>query len=409
MEERNNTQYTQAIWEITQTLQNAKTLREALTTALRQAGRAIKVEEGTVWYFNKRDSRIYPISTLGDGTSLAGLTLAAGEGIAGDVIQTGNPTFVRDCATDPRFARRFDKESGFVTRSMICMPIRSRGAVIGCIQLINKQNGMLFNRDDADLCENLAYLVGMAIEAAGFMVNLRPQTAQVASLRRVTKEYGARDQRVRMLRGVNLDVYAHELLVIHGESGCGKKTLLDILGGLETPTTGVFLVGERDLSRADEKALAAYRRESVGFVFQTGNLLPSLTLEENLRMAARLGAKPADIPGALELAGFEPGQGGLYPQEMTAGQRQRASMARAIVKSPLLILAYDPVAELDFFAAREALVALGRMVRQGATVVMITHNAEIAKMANRVVRMQNGAIVDSTGNGNPVSADALEW
>ncbi len=408
MENDKKQQYTQAVWQMTQALQSTKTIREALSAALRVCGRVIGAEEGSFWYHNKRDNRIYPIATLGDGTTLAGMSLAYGEGIAGDVIKTGQPTFVRDCAHDPRFASRFDAESGFRTRSMLCMPLVSRSRVIGCMQLINKLDGSLFDGDDERLCEDLAYLAGIAMEGASLTLNVRPQTKSVITARDLRKEYGLGESRVRALRGVSLDVYERELLVIYGESGSGKSTLLHVLGGLEAPTAGQLTAFGRDLTGDDPRARELYRREDAGMVFQEDALVPSLTARENVQLTARLCKDPLDADAALLAAGLLDKQN-AYPDEMTAAQRQRVAFARALVKQPKVLLLDDPTASLPYEQGRDVCMLLEKLLLAGQTMVMITGNPELAKMANRVLKLQRGTIADSAANGDPLPAEELEW
>lgn len=159
--------YTQVIWEITKQLQEAESLEEALRFSLNKVVEAVNAEAGTIWFYNsKGDGRIYPSFWIG-GADLTGLSLAAGEGIAGGVVETGKTTVVKNCQEDERWAGRFDKKTGFMTKSMICVPLINKYEVIGCIQIINKKDGTLYDEEDVKLSENLAMLTAIAVDSRG--------------------------------------------------------------------------------------------------------------------------------------------------------------------------------------------------------------------------------------------------
>ena len=182
--------YTQVVWEITRLLQEAESLEEALRTSLSQVVRAVGAEAGTIWFYNSAgDKRIYPSFWIG-GADLTGLSLAEGEGIAGTVVKEGKTTVVKDCQSDPRWAGRFDETTGFVTRSMVCVPLVNKYEVIGCIQIINKKDGTLYDDADVDLCENLAMLAAIAIDDKGLNLGFTEEKKVIISLRGVTKPFG---------------------------------------------------------------------------------------------------------------------------------------------------------------------------------------------------------------------------
>lgn len=398
---------TQVIWEITKQLQEAASLEDALRFSLGQVVAAVGAEAGTIWFYNsKGDGRIYPSFWIGGG-DLTGLSLAAGEGIAGAVVESGKTTTVRDCQKDARWAGRFDAKTGFVTKSMVCVPLVNQYEVIGCIQIINKKDGSLYDDADVKICEELAMLTAIAVEGRGLNLGFAQQKPILLSLRNVTKTYGQGETQVQVLRGVNLDVREGEFLVILGESGCGKSTLLNIIGGMDTMTGGTFHFGNEDYSHADEKTLTAYRRNSIGFIFQAYNLMPTLTAEENLRFIGELCPHPMDAEEALKRVGLAERKH-HYPAQMSGGQ-QRVSIARALVKRPRMILADEPTAALDYETSIEVLTALEEVIRGGTTVLMVTHNEEIAKMADRVIRMKGGVVSEVMVNAHPASAKELVW
>ncbi len=400
--------YNQVVWQITQELREADSIENALRSSLSTVVKTIGAEAGSIWYYNKGDDgRIYPSFWVG-GSDLTGLSLAPGEGIAGAVVETGQTTVVKDCQSDERWAGRFDAQTGFHTRSMICVPLKNKYDVIGCIQVLNKLDGSLYDDDDVALCENLAMLTAIAADDKGLYLGFTREKPVILSLRDVTKTYGEGETQTQVLKGVNLDVREGEFLVILGESGCGKSTMLNIIGGMDALTTGTFLFDGKDFSHADEKTLTAYRRDSIGFIFQAYNLMPTLTAKENLEFIGELCDNAMDADEALEQVGLSQ-RSGNYPAQMSGGQQQRVSIARALIKRPRIILADEPTAALDYETSIEVLSVLEKVIAQGTTLLMVTHNEEIAKMANRVIRMKGGVVAEVILNRHPAAAKELVW
>ena len=404
----NRLNYTQVVWEITKLLQEAESLEDALRTSLSEVVKAVGAEAGTIWFYNSAgDRRIYPSFIIG-GADLTGMSLAEGEGIAGQVVQSGKTTVVKDCQKDERWAGRFDEATGFVTKSMVCVPLINKYETIGCIQIINKKDGSLYDDADVALCEDLAMLTAIAIDGRGLNLGFAEEKKSIISLRGVTKVIGQGDTQIQILKGVNLDVREGEFLVILGESGCGKSTMLNIIGGMDRLTGGTFLFDGEDYSHADEKTLTMYRRHSVGFIFQAYNLMPTLTAKENLEFIGELCEDPMDAEAALERVGLL-GRKDNYPSQMSGGQQQRVSIARALMKKPRLILADEPTAALDYETSIEVLTVLEEVIKAGTTMLMVTHNEEIAKMANRVIRMKGGVVAEIIVNRHPAAAKELVW
>lgn len=404
----NRLNYTQVVWEITKLLQEAESLEDALRTSLSEVVKAVGAEAGTIWFYNSAgDRRIYPSFIIG-GADLTGMSLAEGEGIAGQVVQSGKTTVVKDCQKDERWAGRFDEATGFVSKSMVCVPLINKYETIGCIQIINKKDGSLYDDADVALCEDLAMLTAIAIDGRGLNLGFAEEKKSIISLRGVTKVFGQGDTQIQILKGVNLDVREGEFLVILGESGCGKSTMLNIIGGMDQLTGGTFLFDGEDYSHADEKTLTMYRRHSVGFIFQAYNLMPTLTAKENLEFIGELCEDPMDAEAALERVGLL-GRKDNYPSQMSGGQQQRVSIARALMKKPRLILADEPTAALDYETSIEVLTVLEEVIKAGTTMLMVTHNEEIAKMANRVIRMKGGVVAEIIVNRHPAAAKELVW
>lgn len=400
--------YTQVIWEITRQLQESESLEDALRSALKQVVTAVGAEAGTIWFYNsKGDGKIYPSFWIG-GADLTGLSLKFGEGIAGTVVESGKTTVVKDCQNDARWAGRFDEKTGFVTKSMICVPLLNKYEVIGCIQIINKKDGSLYDNEDVKICENLAMLTAIAVDSRGLNLGFTEEKPIIISLREVTKTYGQGDTQVQVLRGVNLDIREGEFLVILGESGCGKSTLLNIIGGMDRLTSGTFTFDGKDYSHADENTLTMFRRKSVGFIFQAYNLMPTLTAKENLEFIGELCENSMDAEKALARVGLSERKEN-YPAQMSGGQQQRVSIARALIKCPRIILADEPTAALDYETSIEVLSVLEEVIHGGTTVLMVTHNEEIAKMADRVIRMKGGVVAEVMLNAHPAVAKELVW
>lgn len=233
--------------------------------------------------------------------------------------------------------------------------------------------------------------------------------------RDVVKSYGSGATRVMALDHVDLDLYAGEFVVILGPSGSGKSTLLNILGGLDVPTSGTVSFRDHVLTNATEAELTQYRREHVGFVFQFYNLIPSLTARENVELVTEMssgdeGARETRAADdALRLVGLGE-RLDSFPAQLSGGEQQRVAIARAIAKNPDVLLCDEPTGALDFETGKLVLEALQRSNRElGTTTVVITHNAGIAAMANRVMRMRSGKIVEESFNDAPVTPDMLSW
>ncbi|GAA1801064.1 ABC transporter ATP-binding protein [Actinomadura chokoriensis] len=229
-------------------------------------------------------------------------------------------------------------------------------------------------------------------------------------LRGAGKTYGTGHARVHALRGVDLEVPRGEFVVLLGPSGSGKTTLLNLIGGIEPATEGEVTAGGRDISGLGEDARTAYRRDTVGFVFQFFNLVPSLTALENVRLVAELTGRGDRERSRAALAAVGLAErGGHFPAQLSGGEQQRVAIARAIAKDPALLLCDEPTGALDLETGRGVLRVLQDLNREGRTVLVVTHNAAIAAIAHRVVRMRSGRVVEVTVNPAPADADEVTW
>jgi len=214
---------------------------------------------------------------------------------------------------------------------------------------------------------------------------------------------------VHALRGANLEIFAGELVVLLGPSGSGKSTLLNIIGGLDTATSGTLFYRGRDLTSAGERELTEYRRTSVGFVFQFYNLIPSLNALENVAVVTEIAHNPMKPQEALTLVGLGE-RLDHFPAQLSGGEQQRVAIARAIAKNPAVLLCDEPTGALDSKTGIVVLEVLERINRElGTATVIITHNADIAGMADRVIHLSNGVITEIATNRVKKSSSELQW
>lgn len=222
------------------------------------------------------------------------------------------------------------------------------------------------------------------------------------------KEYGQEEGKSIALDNVNLSIYNGELLVILGSSGSGKSTLLNMIGGMDYPTSGEILFNGEDITKYDDDKLTEYREKNIGFVFQSFNLLQELTAKENVEMCLK-NKNDELINEVFTIVKLEDKQN-KYPRELSGGEQQRTSIARALVKDAPLLLCDEPTGALDYETGKSILVKLESLTRKyHKTIVMVTHTKEIAKMADRVVNMRNGKITSIKINSSPKKAIDIEW
>ncbi|HIU25689.1 MAG TPA: ABC transporter ATP-binding protein [Candidatus Copromorpha excrementigallinarum] len=226
---------------------------------------------------------------------------------------------------------------------------------------------------------------------------------------KVGKIYKTGDVEVQALRNVSFEIEKGEICVVVGQSGAGKTTLLNILGGMDTLTSGRVLLDGKDISSLSEKQLASYRRFSIGFVFQFYNLIPNLTALENVEIASQLSKNPLDSRQVMEEVGLKDRMDN-FPAQLSGGEQQRVAIARALAKNPKLLLCDEPTGALDYETGKAILKLLQDTCRKsGMTIVIITHNSALTAMADRVVRIKNGTIDSVAINENPEPIEDIEW
>lgn len=228
-------------------------------------------------------------------------------------------------------------------------------------------------------------------------------------IRHIRKSFGEGESRVEVLKGINLDIEKGELCVLLGPSGSGKSTLLNIIGGIDRADEGSICIHGEPMEDMDKKRLTLYRRRHLGYIFQMYNLIPNLTVRENIEVGAYLGRDSLDVDELLHILGLYEHRGKL-PNQLSGGQQQRTAIGRAIVKNPDILLCDEPTGALDYNTSREILRLIETVNRRyGNTVIMVTHNDAIKYMADRVVELRDGSIRKNYRNQDRIAADALEW
>lgn len=233
--------------------------------------------------------------------------------------------------------------------------------------------------------------------------------SEFVTLEGVKKIYRMGEVEIMAAAGIDFEIQKGEFAVVVGPSGAGKTTVLNILGGMDTATEGKVLVDGRDIAKFSQRQLTAYRRDDIGFVFQFYNLIPNLTALENVELALQICKNPMDAGQVLEEVGLGERLNN-FPAQLSGGEQQRVSIARALAKNPKLLLCDEPTGALDYNTGKSILKILQDTCREkGMTVILITHNSAIAPMADRVIKIKNGRVSQILRNEHPVSVDLIEW
>ncbi len=228
-------------------------------------------------------------------------------------------------------------------------------------------------------------------------------------LQNIKKSYGEGESRVSVLKDISLSIEKGEFVVLLGPSGSGKSTLLNIIGGIDNADSGKIIIKDKSMSDMDEKALTLYRREHLGFIFQMYNLIPNLTVRENIEVGAYLSKRPLDIDELIEVLGLKDHQNKI-PSQLSGGQQQRCAIGRAIIKNPDILLCDEPTGALDYNTSKEILALIEEVNQKyGNTIIMVTHNDAIKNMADYVVKLRDGVIRKSYRNEEKMTAAELDW
>lgn len=231
----------------------------------------------------------------------------------------------------------------------------------------------------------------------------------IVEFKNVSKEFGTADAKTRVLNGINFSIRDGEILLIIGSSGAGKSTILNLLGGLDTPTGGEILVENKDIAKYGEKELSEYRAKNVGIIFQAYNLIPNLTVLENVIFGSEVKKNTLDPKELLKKVDLEDKMN-KFPSTLSGGQQQRVAIARALAKNPLLLLCDEPTGALDYQTSKAVLELLEELNKEyHKTVIIVTHNLALLPMADRVITVKSGQISDITENKTRKSVKELEW
>ena len=406
MQKKND--FSKILQELFEELLEEDNLEAALAGSLEILARALKSEAGVIWLLDRDTNRMVPMFHMGP-IDLSNFSVELANTAEGFVTKTGESLLFSADAGDDRWEGNLLTENGLKVSTGVCVPLNNLHEVVGCLEIVNKKDGTDYTPDEMKLCQRLAAMAALTIDEKGLKVNAGEKKDVLISLRGVTKEYPSGDGKITVLKGIDLDIYKGEFLVSLGESGCGKSTLVNIIGGMDNLTDGTLLVDGKDYSHPTDRELTEYRREYMGFVFQSYNLMPNLTAQENVQFIADIAQDPMPAAEAIDKVGLTD-RAGNYPAALSGGQQQRVSIARAIVKRPKIIFADEPTAALDYQTSIEVLSVFEEIVKsRGTTVVMITHNPEIAKMANRVVKLKSGLVGSVKLNLEPAKATDLVW
>ncbi len=400
-----DTLHAQTLWQVMEALRDANQLEDALSRCLDIFSEGTKSPKGTIWMNDDQSRRAVAIMTYGTDDA-TGESAAPGEGIVGRVLSTGE-TEAHTAAEQQVFKLAGADSPGIGGKNIICVPIKTPKNILGCLLLTGKEEP--FSDYEKTMLEQCCAILALDIEDKGFSFRPFEDRVPIVNVRNVIKEYQNGEEIRQVLKGVDIDVYPGELMVVLGESGCGKSTLLNIIGGMDMMTDGTLIVEGKDMSKPTEEELTEYRREYIGFIFQAYNLMPNLSAYENIEFIGEIADDPMDSMEALKMVGLEDKANNM-PSALSGGQMQRVSIARALVKNPKIILADEPTAALDYETSIKVLKVIEDIVKaRSTTVLMVTHNPEIAKMANRVVKLRDGKISSIRVNLHPLSAEKLVW
>lgn len=393
--------YYKLIGNISAAIAKETTIDGALKGGIQAIVNNTFIDYAVIWYFDNKDNRLHPYYWM-EPNDLTSLSYAKGEDIVGKVYEENKALVNLDVSASDAGPGEF---KNLDVKSVVCVPFSNELTGLGCVEFI-KVNEKL-DEETADICQLLALLVETEIKE-NLSLNNWENRQTIMSVRDIKKDFTNGSIVTKVLKGVSFDVFDGEFLCLLGESGCGKSTILNIIGGMDKATSGSFTFMGKEYSNATEDELTEYRRNNIGFIFQSYNLMPNLNAKQNLDLISELVDKPKDTDELLRLVGMDD-KASNYPSELSGGQQQRISIARALIKNPKIILADEPTAALDYATSIEVLSALSDVVANGTTLIMVTHNEEITKMADRVIRFRDGKLYEVTVNKKPAKAEDLVW
>lgn len=398
--------YFVAIKKINKAVEKAETLNEALSEGINEILAVFPTDYCIVWYADEEKKILRPYHFIGE-KDFTNCVHLSGAGFIGSAFETqeSKRIFEYKAGMDAETEKDFE---GINIKSMLCIPFSSTDDNLGVLQFVRSENTSAFNDEEADVFEMLAGFIAIGIADNDKLNTEWKFNEVILSARDIKRSFKNGDTITNVLKGVNIDVYKGEFLVILGESGSGKSTFLNIIGGMDKADSGSFTFLGEEMSGLSQDELTIFRRDNIGFIFQSYNLISTLTAAQNVDLIGELVEDHLSSDEVLGMVGLSERKNN-YPSQLSGGQQQRVSIARALVKKPKLIFADEPTAALDYTTSIEVLSVLGELVKNGTTLVMVTHNEEITKMADRVVRMRNGKTYDVQLNRHPVPASQLVW
>ena len=399
--------YYKVIGKIHNAIASAASFDAAVSASLKVILENSMADYAVIWQADRsQEPALRPMYWIAPA-DLSSLSYHKGEGLVGRVYEKQQSETVTDGKNTINIAFP-DGISGITADSVTCIPLNSGDINYGCIEFIKAAGNGAFTDDDADTCELLTMLAAYEIAEEAPPADYSPRNQILVSVRNIHKYFQNGETKNHVLKGINLDIYEGEFLCLLGESGCGKSTMLNIIGGLLDSDEGSVTFMDKDIASFTDKELTAYRRDNIGFIFQAYNLMPNLNAKQNIDLIGELVSAPADSEELLRLVGLSD-KADRYPSQLSGGQQQRIAIARAMVKKPRLILADEPTAALDYSTSIEVLSVMENVVKQGTTLILITHNEEIAKMADRVIRFRDGKTYEIRVNSHPLHAEDLVW
>lgn len=398
--------YFAVIGKINTLISRATTLQEALSDGIKEMLNVFPSDYAIVWYTDEQKETLRPFHFIGN-KDFTSCVHKNGQGIVGRVYQKEKSERIYE------YKKGADKETDkdfedIEVSSMVVVPFANKYENLGVIQFVRTADKEPYNDDIADIFEIMAQLIAIGIDDNDKLNTEWKFNEVILSARDITRSFKNGDTVTKVLKGVDMDVYKGEFLVILGESGSGKSTFLNIIGGMDKADSGSFNFMGKEMTGLSQDELTIYRRDNIGFIFQSYNLISTLTAAQNIDLIGELVEDHLSSTEVLEMVGLS-GKKNNYPSQLSGGQQQRVSIARALVKKPKLIFADEPTAALDYATSIEVLSVLEKLVKSGTTLVMVTHNEEITRMCDRVVRMRNGRTYDVTLNRHPVPATELVW
>ena len=386
-------------------ISKAKTIDEAFKAGLTIVQNECDIDYSVVWLYDYGTKLLRPVTSFCP-VDITYKSYHVGEDLVGKAFELNRSLRPTDDISSKEYA---EKLLSLEIESELIVPLADRSGMLGCVQFINKKGNTGMTSDTMDILDIMVNMIGLCIESNEDIEIPWKMNNPIIHTENLVKEYMNGDgSTARVLKGVNFDVYEGEFLVFFGESGCGKSTLLNIIGGIDNATDGKVYYKDFCVTKANPKELTDYRKDHIGFIFQGYNLMPNLNAAENIELISETVSNPMNTIEALKLVGLED-KADKYPSQLSGGQQQRVSIARALAKRPDIIIADEPTAALDYATSIEVLSVMEEVVKNGRTIIMVTHNEEITKMADRIIKIRNGMPYKISVNRNPKHAADLVW